>query len=841
MTGNPASTAFRFAWRESRAAFKNFKIFIASLFLGTAIIAGVGSVTSNISNSIEEDGRTFLGGDVQISLTQKRLTPEERIFLEKRGELSEIATLRSMAHTTDKSSLVDLKGVDTHYPLYGELELEQGDYGPLMLGKQGGRWGIILSEPLATRLGISLDEDVKLGTKLYQVRGLIKKEPDANNQGLQLAPGAIVALDSLFDNTLIKPGSLVRYHTRIRLFDGVALETFRDELKESFPDQAWRVRDHNSGGSSLRRFVSRMGQFMTLVGLTALLVGGVGVSNGVRTYLESKTDTIATYKILGATSRTILLIYLGQIMLIAAFAIMAGLLVGGLLPLMFGDILKNSLQVDLEMSLQIKPLILAALYSGAIAAVFTLWPLGKAVQTPAARLFRQTVTPKGRIRQSLPYIVTIGGIGLCLLTLVVYTSQFKAITAALLAGTAVAFVILYGAASLAKWLAKRLPRPHNPIFRIAISNMYRPGNATNSIVLSLGLGLILFTAVALIENNMIREINDRVKGDAASFFFIDVQKSQKEVFTRYFEEREGVESYRMVPNLRGRVTQVKGVPSKDVKAKPEGRWILRGDRGISFSAAPPPNNKIVAGKWWPEDYTGAPRVSISKQMADAMDLKVNDEITLNILGRDFTLPIMSIRDFDWESFDINYVMIVDPNTLANAPFTYVGTAKTVADQEPEIYRELTGRFPSVSLIRTKDVLGSALEIMAKIATAIDFMAAITIMSGILVLAGAISAGHRTRIYDAAVLKIVGATRLDILKAYIIEFILLGLLTGGIAILLGTVAAYSVIVFVMEMTWLLPVYIPVNTVGVSILATLAFGIVSIWLAMSARPAQVLRNA
>ncbi len=834
------NSAFIFAFRESRSALKNFKIFIASLFLGTAIIAGVGSVTANISDTISQDGRIFLGGDVEIGQIQKRLTEEERNYFAEQGTISEVATLRSMAYVEDDSSLVDLKAVDAAYPLYGKFSLRVGDYTSDILSKNNGYWGIVLSDALAARLKLVVGGILTLGTEDYQVRGIIKKEPDANNQGFQLAPGATIAMDSLLENTLIKPGSLVRYYNRIKLNQDITADNFRDNIKKKFPDQGWRVRDSSSGGSGLRRFVGRMGQFMVLVGLTALLVGGVGVSNAVRSYLDGKRDTIATYKILGGTGRTILLTYLGQILLIASGAILLGLITGAILPMIVGEFMQESIPVDLNMTIYAKPLILAAFYSYLVAMIFTLWPLGKAVKVPAARLFRQTISSRRSVKQSLPYVLAISILIILLISAVLYVSEYRQLTAVTLAAAFIAYLILSGASALVKKIAKTMPRPKNPIFRIALSNIYRPGNSTTSIVMSLGLGLILFTSIALIENNLLREIETRVNGEAPSFFFIDIQKNQHKAFTNYLGAREGVVSYRTVPNLRGRVTHIKSVESSKAEVKPDGKWILRGDKGITFSHILPADNILTAGEWWPEDYAGPTQVSISKNMADSMELGIGDEISVNILGRDFTMPVASVRSFNWENFGINYVMMFDPNTLKSAPFTYVATAKTLPDDEAIVYQELYQKFPGVSIVRMKEVLDNALILLGKISGAIDVMAAITIISGILVLAGAIAAGHRARIYDAAVLKVVGATRKDILKAYIIEFALLGSLTGGIAIILGSLGAYAVIEFVMEMSWQLPFAIPVSTVSGSILVTLLFGMISIWLAMSARPSQVLRN-
>jgi len=844
MKATEYKTAFIFGLRETRHGLKHFKIFIACLFLGTAIIAGVGSLSKNINQGIAQDAKAILGGDVQVSLLQKRLKEGERAFISAQGTLSEISTLSAMIHkdVADdmKSSMVFLKAVDDLYPLYGALDVSGHDEDKSLLGLEEGKWGIILSKSLAETIRVSNGDFLKLGHYYFEVRGLIEKEPDGNNQGFQLAPGVIIALESLKETGLVQPGSLVRYHYRLKLSDNISPKEFKENLAEAYPEATWRVREYKDSAAGMKRFVKRMGQFMSLVGLAALLVGGVGVGNGVQSYLGQKTGIIATFKILGSSSQGIMVIYLTQILLMALIAIIAGLIMGAVLPLFLGALFAGSIPVPLQMALYPKPLLLAGFYSLIITLIFTIRPLGQAKNIPAAQLFRQHLSPGTGFRANLKYNIIILFLLLFLLSTVAYTAEYLNVALGFMGGAFVAFIAFYTIGALVKYLARKSPRPHSPILRIALSNIYRPGNNSISVILSLGLGLVLFTTIALVEYNLTKEIDDRSKGEAPSFFFLDIQKNQQAEFSQYLNERAGVESARMVPNLRGRLTHVRGVAAKDVAVKPDGRWIIRGDRGMSFSKDLPKDNKLIAGEWWPENYQGPAQVSISKQMADSMDLVVGQEITVDILSRSITAEISSIRDFEWGSFGINYVMMFDPAILKAAPYTYVGTTKVLPDEENNIYREITNQFPNISIVRMKEVLDNALGIMSKLATAIDVMAAITIFSGILVLVGAISAGHRSRIYEAAVLKTLGATRKDILRAYLYEFIILGSVSGLVALLLGSVAAFSVVTMIMKLDWVFPFDIPLLTISGSVLLTLLCGLISIWLAMAARPAQVLRN-
>ncbi len=835
--------AFKFALREIRFAFRQFRIFIACLFLGTAIIASVGSVTANIAASLARDARMFLGGDVEIETNQRVLSDEEMGYVVERAEeISLVSELRAMAHTegfTD-SSLIEIKAVDTLYPMFGVLETSSGLSPRELLDKKNGRWGAVPADAIATRLGLKEGDTVNIGNVAYEIRGITVREPDSANAGFQFAPTVIVSQDSMEETGLITFGSLVEYNYRLRLPDGADSQAFEDEIEAAFPDSEWRVRDKSSGGGQTQRFIDRMGQFMTLVGLTALLVGGVGVSNAVHGYLNSKTNTIATFKILGAQSETIFKIYLYQILIMSVISIVLGLLAGGSLPFLFADYLESKMPIALSKEFFIGPLTVAAFYSILISLIFTLWPLAKAKNVSARQLFRLTISePTG---EKLPkiYLATIAGMAVLMLAVVFYTADYRELTGYFIGGMLGSFVLLLGTGYLVRAGVEHLPRSFSPALRIALSNITRPGNSTLSIILSLGLGLILLTAIALVDYGLESEIERRVDTDAPSYFFLDIQKAEHDEFKEFTEAREGVSLYRTVPNLRGRITHIKGIPSTEVEVDQGVRWMLRGDRGMTFADEVPEDNKLLAGDWWPNGYQGEPEVSISNDMAEGMDLGPGDKITVNVLGRSIEVTVRSIREVDWGGFGINYVLMFDPNVLSGAPFTYVGTIKSTDDQEAANYQAITRTYPNVTTVRLKEVLENVQVLLEQIRGAIDVMASITIVAGVLVLSGAIAAGHKGRIYDSAVLKVVGATRKDILKAYVFEFIILGVATGIVAIILGSVAAYGIVVGIMEMQWTFSLDIPLLTVIAAIFITMSIGMFSIYKAMSVRPAQVLRG-
>lgn len=835
--------ALKFALREIRFAFKQFRIFIACLFLGTAIIASVGSVTANISASLAKDARMFLGGDVEVETNQRVLSEEEMSYIVERvEEVSLVSELRAMAHTdgfTD-SSLIEVKAVDELYPMFGVLETSS-DLNPKdLLDLKNGRWGAVPAEAIATRLGLKEGDAVNIGSVAYEIRGITVKEPDSSSAGFQFAPTVIVSGDSMEDTGLITFGSLVEYNYRLRLADGADSKAFKEDIEAAFPDSEWRVREKSGGGGQTQRFIDRMGQFMTLVGLTALLVGGVGVSNAVHGYLNSKTNTIATFKILGAQSNTIFQIYLYQILIMSVISIVLGLLAGGSLPFIFADYLESKMPIAISKEFFVAPLAIAAFYSVLISLIFTLWPLAKAKNISARQLFRMTISERSSEKLPTFYLVMIITMVVVLLSTVYFTAEYQQLTAYFMIGMLGSFALLLGTGYLVRTGVGYLPKRLSPALRIALSNITRPGNSTLSIILSLGLGLILLTAIGLVQFGLNEEIERRVDTDAPSYFFLDIQRADHDEFKEFTLGQDGVSLYRTVPNLRGRITHVKGVPATEVEIDQSVRWMLRGDRGMTFASEVPEDNTLLSGEWWPEDYQGEPEVSISSDMAEGMNIGIDDKITVNVLGRSIEVTVRSVREVDWGGFGINYVLMFDPYVLSGAPFTYVGTIKSIDEREADNYRTITRTYPNVTTVRLKEVLENVQVLLEQIKGAIDVMASITIFAGILVLSGAIAAGHKGRIYDSAVLKVVGATRMDILKAYIFEFVILGIATGFVAILLGSIAAYGIVVGIMQMQWVFSFSIPLFTVVSAIIITMSIGMFSIYKAMSVRPAQVLRG-
>ena len=841
---NGAGVAFRFALRELRGGLRGFRIFVACLAVGVAAVAAVGSTTSAIRDGIETDGRKTLGGDISIRSLHRDIGPERTAWLEASGTVSRMLRMRAMARTADRRarSLIELKAVDGVYPHYGALALTPAQSVAAALARDGGGvWGAVVEERLLRKLGVDRGARIRIGDADFEIRATIAHEPDRLGDGglIGLGPKVIVSADSIAATGLVRPGSLVRYFYKIRLAPGVDLEDWRERLDSRFPEAAWRVRDRTNASPAAQRFIDGTQVFLTLIGLTALLVGGVGVGNAVGNYLAGRMETIATLKCVGASGGTIFGVYLIQILAMAAVGIVIGLVLGAAVPPLAGELVNAALGVEARFGVYPDVLGLAAAFGLLVALLFSIWPVARACEVPGSALFRAAIV-EIRVWPRPAAVAATAAVAAVLAALVVATSDNLGVALWFVGGSAAAFALFRAAGYGLERGAARFRGVRSASLRLALANLHRPGAPSAKVVLSLGLGLAVLVATVSIEGNLRHQVANSLPADAPDFYFVDLQPDQVAAFERVVETVPGANGLRRVPMLRGRILRIAGKPASEAAIDPSARWLLRGDRGITWSAAPSPDTALIEGRWWPADYSGPPLISLSHDAAAGLGLGVGDTLTVDVLGRAITGKIANIREVRWRSLRINFVMVFSPGVLEGAPQTHLATLKAPDKALAGIEAAVTDRFPNVTAIRVGEVLGLVREVLDRIAATVRVAAGVTLLAGILVLAGAAAAGHRRRVYDSVVLKVLGATRRRVLQAYAIEYGLLGAATAVVAGFVGTVAAWAAVTQMMEFEWLFQPWIALATVAGSAALTLAFGFVGTWRALGDKAAPLLRN-
>jgi putative ABC transport system permease protein len=828
-------TAWALALRDMRGGLKGLRLLIICLFLGVAGLAGVGSLSNAITAELDARGQEILGGDIELRVLQREATAQERAAFAKLGTVSETIRMRAMAARPDATAsvLAELKSVDDRWPLYGKVTLAPG-----ALAQRPAGLDAIVAPALAERLSLKAGDMVRVGEAQLRVIGLVADEPDRVGEGFTLGPSIIVSRAGLDATKLVQPGSLFASRYRLRIPAGQDAHALAEKLDERFHDANFEVSDRTNAARGLRRFVDQLGQFLTLVGLTALIVAGIGVGNGVASWLDQRRPGIATLKILGASSATIFRIYLIQVAIVATGATLAGLAVGAAVPTIVGQLAGDALPVAPRAAIYPLPLLVSALYGLLAAVLFSLAPLSRAGETSPAAIFRARIEPFGWPRWQI--LAPMAGAAIGIATLAIASARQPMLSAGFLAGTVAVFVALGGIGRLVRRGARALPRPRRPLLRLAISNLHRPAAQTDRLVIALGLGLTLFVMLAVLQTNLTNQIERTVPATAPNFFALDVPTEDIDRFRATVAGRAPEATINAVPSLRGSVVAVRGVRVTDMKPIPKGAWILNGDRSITYAAQLPDRNEILEGKWWPADYVGPPLVSIEEQAAKALELKPGDSMTFSVLGVEMETKVASIRRVNWETMGFNFGIVFAPGALEGAPHSYMATIALPDARENAVNRAVIADFPSVSLIRVKDVVGQVSTIFGQLSTAVRAAASVTLAAGIAVLVGAIAASRRARLYDAVLLKLLGASRRQILFAQAIEYALLAAIVALLALAAGTVAGWAIVTQLFELAWAPDWGVVLLTLLVGAVGTLGIGILGSLPVLSARPAAALRS-
>jgi len=845
--GRPASLPIRYALRELRGGLRGFYVFIACIALGVMAIAGVGSVAASLREGLAREGRTLLGGDVAFSLFQREAKPDEIAFLRTRGAVSVTASLRGMARAEDgRLALVEIKAVDAAYPMLGELALEPKMPLKELLAEHDGTFGAAVDSTLLTRLDLKLGDRITVGRATFQIRSLDVSEPDKLAGGLGFGPRLLVSEAALHATQLLQPGSLVRWAYRVKLPDKANSETdaarLADDARNALPHAGWEIRSRDSASPQLERTISRFTQFLTLVGLASLLVGGVGVANAVKSHIDRRRDVIATFKALGATGRDVFAIYLTQVIVLALIGSTVGLAAGAALPFIIVDVFGRLLPLPVVPALHGGELALSLVYGLATALAFGLWPLGRVHDVPVATLFREAVTSLWR-RPRWRYLLLMALVIVFLIALVIGLAYDKRVATIFVLSSIAVFALLRGIAAGLMALARRLPRTQFTMLRLAITNIYRPGALTPSVVMSLGLGLAVLVTITQIDGNLRRQFLAALPDRAPSFYFIDIPATEADRFAAFLKQASPGATIEEVPMLRGRIVAARGVPAEELNPSTDSEWVLQSDRGLTTTGEIPKGSKIVEGQWWGAGYEGPPLISIEKKIADGLKLKLGDEIIVNVLGRDIAARIGNMRTIDWQGLGINFVLVFSPNAFKGAPHTHIAT---LTESHPDsagdaaIISKVADAFPMVTTVRVREALETIGTVVANLVLAIRGASAVTLISAILVLGGALAAGHRHRVYDAVILKTLGATRGRLLGAYALEYLLIGLATAVFGVIAGSIAAWLIVTRLMTLSFVWQACSAAGVVAAALIVTVGLGLAGTLLALNQKPAAVLRN-
>jgi putative ABC transport system permease protein len=841
----------RLAARDLRGGISGFGIFIGCIFLGVWAITAVSALSHSLSDGVAREGRTMLGGDVSFARSHSPLSDAERRFFAARGLLSSVAIMRAIARYSDQAGLIEIKAVDSTYPAAGAAGLAPALPLPDILAAVDGVYGMVADEALSAKLDVKLGDRVEIGTSSFELRAFLMSEPDKLAGGIGFGPRVILSHDALRASGLLQPGALVRWINRLTITParGHAVasddEATRliDEANAAFPGAGWEVRTRTNVSPQFSKNVDRLTEFLTLIGLTSLIVGGSGIANAVRGFVERKRMTIATMKALGASGSYVFAETLVEILCIALIGILAGTLAGAIMPLIINSLFGALIPFPLTSALYPQAVASGLIYGLLATLTFALGPLGRVHDISVSGLFRDEIEPS-RTRLRWRYRLLIAAVALALLITVLTTSPNLRVAIIYVGATLGSFVVLRLLAGLLVALVRRVPRPHGLTLRLALVEIRRAGTLAPSILLSLGLGLALLVTLAMIDANLRRQIGQQIPGTTPSFFFLDVRAAEASAFQDYLKAHTPEGTVETAPLLRGRVVKVKDRKAEDVHPKDNAAWVLEGDRGITFTSKVPDGSSVVKGTWWSSNYSGEPLVSLDVEIADGLGLNIGDVITVNVLGRELNARIANLRHVNWRTLGINFVLVFSPNTFAGAPYTRLVTLAfppgNNTARENAILRATAHDYPTITSIKVKDVLDAVSNIISQLAVAIRAASSVALIAAILVLAGAIAAGQRARAYDAVILKTLGATRWRLLAAMVVEYALIGAVAAVFGLLAGAAAAYVIVTRIMafDFAWIWAQSLA--AAGLALVFAVVLGLVGTWRVLGVKPAAMVRS-
>jgi putative ABC transport system permease protein len=837
----PLGTAWHIARRDLNARFKGLRLLLVCIFLGTAALAAIGTLTAAIERELAASGQELLGGDLEVEVWQRDLRPEELAALRDYGEVSGGFRLQAMASTPDAAAPIELKAVDAKWPMFGTLLLADGRKVGAPSGKDA--W---IAETALERLGIKVGDSFKVGTVTLRAAGVIRDEPDRLSEGFQLGPTVIVAQGIPAEAGLLQPGALYQSKHRVAFANPArGPEAVEEALTKAFPDAGFDIRTRDRASPGADRFVRQMSDFLTLVGLAALVIAGIGIAGGVSSYLDQRRASIATLKVLGATSSDIVRIYAMQIGAAALVGSLAGLAAGVAVTPLLASALQGLLPVESGFIIAPAPLALAAAYGLLVAFAFAAAPLLRARTFPAMALMRSGIVPLARDRRAL-LVTGLGLAAICALALL--TTAQPMLAGGFLLGAGGALVLLAALGWAIQTFARRLPRPANPLLRSALANLHRPGAPTGALVTALGFGLAAFVLLAAVQSAIDGNIQQRVPREAPDYFVLDVPRDKESRFFELVQSEFPDAGIRSVPTMRGAVLAY-GPKNKltrvaDLKEIPEGAWALRGERGLTYADRLPPGNRIVAGEWWSPMHNGEPLVSVDANFARAVGLKVGDYLTIGILGVERTARVANLREIDWESMGFNFALVFSRNAISDAPHNLAATIDLPDNADPAargaLLRALVKELPSSSVIEVGGILVEARKLLEQVSLATLAAAAVTVLAGLAVLMGAIAAARASRTYDTVMLRVLGASRRQILLLQLAEYGLLAGLLALVALALGGGLAWVVITRLFEFDWLPDWGQVLGVLALGVGLVLVFALAGSLPLLRAKPARALRE-
>ena len=848
-----APFALNLAWREARGSRRRGLLIVAAIAIGVAALVAINSFTANMRDSVQKEARALMGADLSVSAAgpwsekAEALVAELQAATRPAAELARTVRLGAMAYLPGGTTtrLTQLLAVDPGYPYYGMIETAPaGEWGRL-----DATGGAVVEASLLAMLGASVGDEIALGEARFVVRATVLNVPGDVSLRSALGPRVYIPRSRASETGLLTRGSRARYEAYLCFPSGTDPQKLADRFRPALSAERLAVRTVSEDQRQLTETLTRFGNFLGLIALVALLLGGLGVASAVHVFIKRRMATIAVLRCLGATSGTLLRAYLAQAVFVGLLGSLAGAVLGAVTQMALPRLLRGVLPVDAGWSLS-WPAVAAGVGVGVwVALVFSLVPLVAVRRVSPLAVLRRDFEEE-RPRRDRARLAAVLALAASLVAMAVIQAGRPAFGVAFAGGAALALLALWLCAlALVHGLRRFFPRRLPYVYRQGLANLYRPANQTLMVVLALGFGAFLLGTLVLVQHNLLRELRVDRGATRPNLVFFDVQPDQQDD-VRARVTATGPLTAPVVPIVPMRIHSLEGLPVaellaiEDEEKRPE-RWALRREYRSSFRDEQAASERVVAGAWWrPGESKGradAPvPIAVDSGLARELRLELGDEVVWDVQGVTIATRVACLREVEWARFEPNFFVVFPEGPLDDAPRSYVLLARVEdAAARGRLQRDVIEAHPNVSTLDLAQIQRAIEGVLDKVVLAIRFMALFSLAAGALVLAGAVAASRYQRVREGALLRTLGARRPQLVRILLAEYAVLGALSAGAALLLATAAGWALVRFVFEGSFALPAAelaalvasVVVLTIGVGL-----FGSTEVW---RRPPLEVLR--
>ena len=837
---------FNLTRREIRSSWRRLLFFFLCIALGVGSVVALRSLIQNLTQAVGTDARALMTADIEVSSTSD-FSPSDLLKIETVVDESGIAdgrneaiTTTSMARPSDPSNenvrMVELKGIEPPFPLVGDFRLEDDRPFDFSLLENG---GAVVAKILLEDLNVKIGDKISIGEGEFQIRAAFDQEPGGTS-GFRIGARVFVEKKAFDGAGITQNASRVRRRLLYRTTENPTelVKKLRDELRGT----TITVQSYRETQERLGEQFTRTENYLALTGLLILVLGGVGVWNVARAFVEQKRKTVAVLKCLGAGGKRIITVYLLQILTLGLIGSLFGVLLAqGALWLVrssFAEDLPENMIYTVGLSTALQGVLLGVL----ISLLFSALPLLQIRNIKPSLLLRDENNTSMRRLDLTKWLFGAASI-FGLLGLAVWQAGSLIVGAFFLAGLALTSAVLYLAAVVLTRLLRRIKHLGSFSVTQAVNSLYRPGNQTRIILLAVGLGAFVVLAVQSMQTNLVREFDFTRNQRLPSLFFVDIQKSQIENLAALIEQRVG-EKPEATPTIRARISFVngKGFDFGNPEVRQQQGQIGR-EFAVTYRSTLDANESVISGSWWSSGGSGdVPEVSVEDEMADRLKVGVGDSITFNISGRDLTARVANIRDIDLRNTRTAFVFVFRPGALEKAPQTFAATliSRVPPTERQRLQREVLNTYPNVQIFDVADIVATVQKLINNFVLAISFVGSFVILSGILILIGSIALTKSQRIYENAILKTLGARRLTLATILFAEYGILGLLSGLIGAVFAALLSFAVSRFVLNIDWQFTPYLTITGIVVTAALVMIVGAVASFDVLFRKPLGILRS-